>query len=498
LLSLFLLFSLRCSLLAGEKSKVGLLMHKFFLCLRYLRKRRIAFFGIAAVALCVALLIVITSLFDGFIKSLHSYWSQSYGDILLAPNRPMNSYGQLVEALEKIDGVSSARAVTSTGALLYLGRGDVRGVELRGIDLDRAARDKAFSNSLLLQRDSTPPNFSLSDETQDTCRRWFEQKFRRPPDDTDLPVGCIVGIGILARPDELTDKYDHQAVIEQVGQRETPLFIVSGSGGSQAESETASIKKIRKTCWPVDVIQTGMHQADTHHVYVPFDYLRDLIGTIGPDGKKQCLGRIRIYLRPGYTSDGVIKDIRPVWEKFARERLNWSEDQVNFAYIFPTMQIPQLRLVTEAIHQQLAIMQIILGLICLVVALLIFVILFMIVMRKRKDIGIIRAVGSSRRAVALLFLSYGALIGLAGSAFGVVLGIWATHNINLLETILAKLLGFKIWKSGVYLFSEIPNEVDASAVMWIVFTGVLTALLGALLPAIRAARLQPVEALRYE
>ena len=471
-------------------------MHKFFLCLRYLRKRRIAFFGIAAVALCVALLIVITSLFDGFIKSLHSYWNQSYGDILLSPNHPMNSYGQLVETLEKIDGVSSAKAVTSTGALLYLGRGDVRGVELMGIDLDRASRDKTFTNCLLLNGDRRPPDFSLSDEAQNACRRWFGQKFRRPPDDDDLPIGCVVGIGILARPDELTDKYDRQAVIEQVGQRKTPLFIITGSGGSQVKA--ASIKKIRKTCWPVDIIQTGIHQADTHNVYLPFDYLRDLIGTTGPDGKKQCLGRIRIYLRPGYTPAGVIEDIRPVWGKFANETLNWSKDRADFAYIFPAMQLPRFRLITGAIYQQLIVLQIIIGLICLVAALLIFVILFMIVMRKRKDIGIIRAVGSSRRAVAILFLSYGALIGLAGSAFGVVLGIWATHNINLIETILAKLLGFKIWKSGVYLFSEIPNEVDASAVTWIVFAGILTALLGALLPAIRAAHLQPVEALRYE
>ena len=473
-------------------------MHKFFLCLRYLRKRRIAFFGIAAVALCVALLIVITSLFDGFIKSFHNYWNQSYGDILLAPNRPINAYGQLVEVLEKIDGVSSAKAVTSTGALLYLGRGDVRGVELIGIDLDRAARDKMFTSCLLLNGARRPPSFSLSDEAQNAYRQWFKQKFRRTPNDTELPIGCIVGIGILARPDELTDLYDHQAVIEQISRRDTPLFIITGSGGSQADLEATSIKKIRKTCWPADVIKTGIHYADTKNVYLPFDYLRDLIGTTGPSGKKQCLGRIQIYLRPGYIPAGVIEDVRTVWKKFARETLNWSEDEVNFAYILPSMQIPGIRRFTDAIHQQLAVMQIILGLICLVAALLIFVILFMIVMRKRKDIGIIRAVGSSRRAVAVLYLSYGALIGLAGSAFGVVLGIWATHNINLIETILARLLGFKIWKSGVYLFSEIPNEVDASAVMWIVCTGILTALLGALLPAIRAARLQPVEALRYE
>ena len=97
-----------------------------------------------------------------------------------------------------------------------------------------------------------------------------------------------------------------------------------------------------------------------------------------------------------------------------------------------------------------------------------------------------------------LFVGYGAGIGIAGTCLGVVLGVWATRNINFLEGWLSRLLGFKIWKSGVYMFSEIPDRVDWSALIWIVGVGLVTAIVGSLLPAGRAARMEPARALQYE
>jgi len=474
-------------------------MHKLFLCLRYLRKRRMAFFGIAAVSLCVALLIVITSLFNGFIRSFNGFWRQTYGDIVLIPNHPLNSYRPLVKHLERVEGVSRARALTSTGALLYLGRGDVRAVEIIGADLDLLARDAIFKEKLLRQNDSSyAPSFALPESAVRQYRQWYTKKFRRPPAADDLPVGCIVGIGVLAQPDELTDQYNHPAVIEQIKQQDSPWFITTSNLGSAADSPKTSLKKIRKTCWPVDVIQTGIHHADTKNVYLPFEYLRDTIGIESPEGKKQCLARIQIYLQPGCDPDRYRDSIGSAWIAFARENLHWPDNWIGGTLLYPTRNISNLKLIIGVINKQLKIMQLILGLICLVATLLIFVILFMIVMQKKKDIGILRAVGSSRRAVGILFIGYGTTIGVVGSLLGLVLGIWATHNINLIEALLVKLLGFKIWKSGVYLFSEIPNEVDTDALGWIILAGIVTALLGALLPALRAARLQPVEALRYE
>jgi len=77
-------------------------------------------------------------------------------------------------------------------------------------------------------------------------------------------------------------------------------------------------------------------------------------------------------------------------------------------------------------------------------------------------------------------------------------GWWATRHIALLEGVLTRLLGFKIWKAGVYVFAEIPNEVYWPSVGWIVLMGVVAATVGALLPAVRAARVEPIEALRWE
>ena len=251
-------------------------------------------------------------------------------------------------------------------------------------------------------------------------------------------------------------------------------------------------------CWPVNAIQTNEYFSDTRFVYLPFEAMRDLVGTESANGSKKCLARVQIYLEPSVNMQEAIEQIGLAWCRFAEEILNWSQEQIYSAQIFDSMNMLQLQLITREIRKQLAIMQLIVGLICLVVALLIFVILFMIVMHKKKDIGIIRAMGTTCRAVGAIFLAYGGAIGALGAGLGLVLGIWATRNINLIEALLAKLLGFKIWKSGSYLFSTIPNQVHWPSVGWILLVGVLTAMTGALLPAWRASRLPPVEALHYE
>ena len=473
-------------------------VHKLFLCLRYLRKRRIAFFGIAAVALCVGMLIVITSLFHGFIDSLNKYWQRSWGQIELLPQYPLHRFDELAEHIERFEQVSRATYVTNTGALLYLGPGDVRGVELQGIDLRRAADDQEFRRGLLLEKDqNVPPSFALSAEAVEAYQSWHKKKFKRRAPEDKLPVGAIVGIGILAQPDEITDQYNREVLIEQVRNRTTPLIITTGKSSRPSAERAATVKKIQAICWPVDVIETGIYQTDTTNVYLPFNYLRDLIGTDGPDGK-ECLGRILIFLKPNVVPAEIKDKLEEHWRQFARSSLHWPESRIENARMLVSLEMPNLRLLTNEVNKQLSIMQLIIGLICLVAVLLIFVILLMIVMQKQKDIGILRAIGSARISVAGLFLAYGAAIGCAGSGLGLLLGIWATRNINLIESVLTKLLGFKIWKSGVYLFSQIPNEVAWSSIVWILIVGVLTAILGALLPAIRAARLEPVQALRYE
>jgi lipoprotein-releasing system permease protein len=78
------------------------------------------------------------------------------------------------------------------------------------------------------------------------------------------------------------------------------------------------------------------------------------------------------------------------------------------------------------------------------------------------------------------------------------MGWFITVNINPIEHQISRLFGLKIWKAGVYMFTQIPNTVDWPAAGWILLAAVLASVAGALLPAMRAACIQPVRLLRYE
>jgi len=481
-------------------------MHKLFLCWRYLCKRRIAFFGIGAVGLCVGLLIVITSLFGGFIREFGRYQESQYGQVLVRPypyglTREGGALSKAAERLESLESVARVRVVAEHGGMLYLGKGDVRGVQLVGIEADKQAEEGQFREGLLLQGESGEEvSFALPEGAGEASRAWLVKKLGREPREVDMPVGAIFGIGLLAKTNELTDKYDRAVLKRRMAELTEPMVIITSKAGDrEAGQERAAMLKVRKLCWPVDVIETGVYFTDTHTVYMPLEYVRGLNSLRDEDGVTQYFGgELQITGASGYKVATVVEEVEGAWVSIAREEWGWPEEWINKRYITASADMEEVRWVTREIRRQLAIIQLMVGLVCLVAALLVFVILFMIVMQKRRDIGIVRAVGGTRWGTAVLFLGYGAAIGGAGSLVGLALGVWATRNINFLGAVLTKILGVKIWQSGVYLFSRIPNEVAWESVGWILGVGVLTAMAGAVLPAMRAARLEVVEALRYE
>lgn len=475
-------------------------MYKLFLCVRYLRKRRIAFFGVTAVALCVGLLIVVTSLFNGFINLYLFHLEQLLGQIVLQARTPIAEYAELADHLEKLDQVALAKPVVETGALLYLERGDVRGVKIWGIDLPRQVREESFRKGLLRQNHTKTPGFDLSEQEKKTARHWLETKLQREISADELPIGAILGIGVLGPPDEITDKYDRESIRRQIQQRDQGIQITIGKILENQSGEPDNpAQKIQQWFWLVDAVETGLNDADTRFVYLPFDYVKDLIGVPGPDGKTRILAHIQITATKDANVNEVIEQVKVEWRKFTRAKLGWSASYADAAcQVLESTQTRDVKLFTGAIRKQLTVMQLILGLICLVVALLIFVILMMIVMQKKKEIGIVRSIGSSHWGVAGIYLAFGGGVGVAGAVVGLGLGWWATRNISVIEGVLTKVLGFKLWRSGVYMFNEIPHEVAWNSVIWIMAAGVISAVLGALLPALRAARMQPVDALRYE
>ena len=138
------------------------------------------------------------------------------------------------------------------------------------------------------------------------------------------------------------------------------------------------------------------------------------------------------------------------------------------------------------------------GLVSLGIILLVFCIFYLIVMTRRKDIGILKSCGLSSPSVAGLFVVFGVVVGIVGSIAGIGLGWLIIDNINTIEHAIARVFGFKLWKAGTYMFSQIPNTMHWASVLWITTAGVVAAAAGSLIPAAAAARVRPVETLQYE
>jgi lipoprotein-releasing system permease protein len=151
-----------------------------------------------------------------------------------------------------------------------------------------------------------------------------------------------------------------------------------------------------------------------------------------------------------------------------------------------------------AIENERVLMGIMLSLVLVVAGFTIFAILSMMVTEKRRDIGILSALGATPRGIMQLFLMIAFWDALLGGVLGAVLGTWGAIEIDSIERWLSATFGVQIFNRDVYLFDYIPSVVQPLWVGTIVLGAFVCALLFAAIPAWRAARLDPLEALRYE
>ena len=143
-------------------------------------------------------------------------------------------------------------------------------------------------------------------------------------------------------------------------------------------------------------------------------------------------------------------------------------------------------------------MSIILGLVVAIAALNIISGIVMLVKNKTRDIAILRTVGASQMSMLRIFFISGAAIGVAGTITGLVLGLVFCLNIGAIQHFLEWILGVQLFNADVYMLDSIPAEVDAMDVVWVTLWSVFMSCVASLLPSWRAAKMDPVEALRYE
>ena len=232
----------------------------------------------------------------------------------------------------------------------------------------------------------------------------------------------------------------------------------------------------RIKAYPIAAIfEIGMSEFDATFVYMP---LAEAQGFFNRDGDVTV---IEIFLDDADKVD----DARAAIEQAAERPVILSDWRQRNRTFFSALEVER------------NVMFLILTLIVLIAALNIVSMLTMLVQGKSADIGILRTMGATRGAIMRVFVITGAAVGVIGTIAGFGLGLLIALNVESIRAGLSRLTGANLFPAELYFLSRLPAEVNASEVMTVVLLALGLSLLATLYPSWRAARLDPVQALRY-
>lgn len=306
----------------------------------------------------------------------------------------------------------------------------------------------------------------------------FEPKFDK---EKEQDAGAILGIGIVSG--------GRRKVVDPVTKktrfRET-LFVVPGEDVTLSLLSLGSDRALPTIVFDrftvVDLYESRMTLYDQSFVFVPIEKLQKMRNMIAPDGMRMA-SHLLIKAKPGVNINQLRDRLRDAPE-FPPHLFNvetWRDSQADML---------------QAVAIELSVLNVLLFLIIAVAGFGILAIFFMIVVEKTRDIGILKSLGAGGGGVMQIFLFYGLALGLLGSGLGLILGIAFVRNINQIAFALSKIMGHDVFNPEIYNFYEVPAIIEPWTVFWIIVGSIAIAVVSGILPALRAARLKPVDALR--
>jgi lipoprotein-releasing system permease protein len=202
-------------------------------------------------------------------------------------------------------------------------------------------------------------------------------------------------------------------------------------------------------------------------------------------------GGVRLHLTDMYRAWAVARELSTRFSDNDREQgdtrfyfvRDWTQERGNLF---------------QAVKTEKTVMWVILSLIIAVAAFNIISMLVMVVTDKQSDIAILKTMGTGNGTIMRVFMIQGSVIGVVGTALGVVGGILLALNIGAVVPFLEQIFGFSLFPSDIYYITELPSDLQSSDVVKFAIMSLAMSLLSTLYPSWRAARTHPAEALSYE
>ena len=251
------------------------------------------------------------------------------------------------------------------------------------------------------------------------------------------------------------------------------ITLVSPDGAVTAFGTVPRVRAYRV----VAIFQAGMNEYDSTFTFLPLQAAQIYFQKPG------TVTQIEVMVRDPQHVSVVSRAIRDALHDQPVRVIDWTQSNDSF---FAAVQVEQ------------NVMFLILTLIIIVAAFNVVSSLIMMVKDKTRDIAVLRTLGAGRGAIMRIFLMCGASVGVTGTMLGTVLGVVFCLNIERLRLALQNLTGTTLFDPTVYYLEHLPAKLDAMTVTQVVLMALALSLLATLYPSWRAAKTDPVEALRHE